>query len=904
MGNQASKSNLRDAIVYLNITAEHIKSDDDKFWTQFWSEEDFPSTTDITLQEIRMLRDGSPRNFSILTYKMVERLMLATRTLCNTHGQQTAVLNATRILIRLIPSIFEDKAWRNFFLENHISQAANSEPRLIYPQKSQEERNYEEYLPSLEAMTVSESEDESEPETRPDELTKQRDSSSSPLLIDHKTIESTEQEEVPPTKTDKLITEDCLMKTLILSSCDLLFCPEFTVAPHNDGYFSKVVDGPPEDIRSLFSHNYIWEPGVGFDSDINSTLLYDKSRSELLRLLLTCFGSILCVRPQNALTYRNLWIETFASSDNRHALSLFTSLFNTIFGYKPYKPMNPMVYEDSRKELVECALQVMIATLDYHFDIPDEDSESKKNLFIEYLSRIHREDDIKFIIEGFKRLLNDGLEKGYTYGSQLIEFDHELLVILWKLCNLNAKFTQTLLGSKVIAEIVAPILYRLNESLSDPSKTGLIHTAIFNLIRLSGERNFGVRINKTFSSPVFSNLPHFIGTHADIMIIIFHRLILHGHNLYQLFDHLLTIITNISPFLTTMSMISSKCLVQLFEIFSSPYVIFNEPSFHHLTVLLFEIFNNIIQYQFTGNSNLICALLCKREIFINLSNLPTTNSGIQKVLKKLKQKDEERLAMLQSLTKFTDSSSLDRSVTPPCRIESTKIGGDYDPNSSLYAIVSSSSVKVPYMQGSSTKRRAVLIATPKIHNITQMVEIFEDPEVDDGPSEINLLPPRAADHKRVSKYKNEETHPTGPEASYSNVTPIDSNEVSKSSEDAKKSNEVLSASRKRTPTAEAIKRWKRSLPMETTLRMLIVLGPQLSRLEQRLGETPTEQEVINFLHSGTMVGLLPVPHPISLRKYRANKATVLWFRTCIWGIIYVRNSMWTGTKVRLIRTFN
>lgn len=49
-----------------------------------------------------------------------------------------------------------------------------------------------------------------------------------------------------------------------------------------------------------------------------------------------------------------------------------------------------------------------------------------------------------------------------------------------------------------------------------------------------------------------------------------------------------------------------------------------------------------------------------------------------------------------------------------------------------------------------------------------------------------------------------------------------------------------------------------------------------------------ESEILKFLQHGTLVGLLPVPHPILIRKYQANNGTSMWFRTYMWGIIYLR----------------
>ena len=49
-----------------------------------------------------------------------------------------------------------------------------------------------------------------------------------------------------------------------------------------------------------------------------------------------------------------------------------------------------------------------------------------------------------------------------------------------------------------------------------------------------------------------------------------------------------------------------------------------------------------------------------------------------------------------------------------------------------------------------------------------------------------------------------------------------------------------------------------------------------------------ESEILKFLQHGTLVGLLPVPHPILIRKYQANSGTTMWFRTYMWGVIYLR----------------
>ena len=63
----------------------------------------------------------------------------------------------------------------------------------------------------------------------------------------------------------------------------------------------------------------------------------------------------------------NQWIAYFTSTENRHALPLFTSLLNTVCAYDPVGlgvPYNHLMFSDHSEPLVEMALQVLTVTLD------------------------------------------------------------------------------------------------------------------------------------------------------------------------------------------------------------------------------------------------------------------------------------------------------------------------------------------------------------------------------------------------------------------------------------------------------------------------------------------------------------------------------------------------------------
>lgn len=102
------------------------------------------------------------------------------------------------------------------------------------------------------------------------------------------------------------------------------------------------------------------------------------------------------------------------------------------------------------------------------------------------------------------------------------------------------------------------------------ARVGLVHIGVFILLLMSGERNFGVRLNKPYTLRVPMDIPVFTGTHADLLIVVrsceqysdrislytqqqfhilyvqvFHKIMTCGQQrLHILFDCLLTIIVN------------------------------------------------------------------------------------------------------------------------------------------------------------------------------------------------------------------------------------------------------------------------------------------------------------------------------------------------------------------------
>ena len=179
--------------------------------------------------------------------------------------------------------------------------------------------------------------------------------------------------------------------------------------------------------------------------------------------------------------------------------------------------------------------------------------------------------------------------------------------------------------------------YRSFEAMS-----GLLHLCTFILLHLSGNREFGVALNKSilYKLPVTDTLPLMTsegnpyGTHVDLCIITFHKMIVDGmRSLQSLYNCMLTILSNISPYIKTLSLISSLKLINLYEIFSSKKFLLSNLYNNQYIFFLLDIFNNIIQYQYNGNHHLIYAMVRRKEQFDKLINLDIDEKEMDKETK-------------------------------------------------------------------------------------------------------------------------------------------------------------------------------------------------------------------------------------------------------------------------------
>ena len=139
------------------------------------------------------------------------------------------------------------------------------------------------------------------------------------------------------------------------------------------------------------------------------------------------------------------------------------------------------------------------------------------------------------------------------YSITRIGIEQELLVLLWKCLEEIPTFMSYILQTCDITEILVPVCYFLLEGRKDPGKVGLIYLCTFTLLKLSGERDFGVSLNTAYQLELPVDVPLFSGNHNDLLIIVLHRLIVSGiDKLSALYNCFLTIICNVSPYCKTL----------------------------------------------------------------------------------------------------------------------------------------------------------------------------------------------------------------------------------------------------------------------------------------------------------------------------------------------------------------
>ncbi len=431
-----------------------------------------------------------------------------------------------------------------------------------------------------------------------------------------------------------------LVKLLIA----LMFLPGFTVADPQL---------PPPTPQQAYPPGFAWCAGVGTAAVLPTHGYMDLYRTELLRCLLTCLCGTLYRGPQqedSAVTAR--FLDT-ATSMLQQSQVLFLSLLNACTSYDPVGwgiPYNYIMTRDYKEPLAVLSVQTLVVLLSHNAQQAPAAAPAPataaataavaaasaaaapakpRNVLLGYFRELQKPEDLKRITDALVAILTNPIAAYNTYlpgAKKQVAFHQEMLMLLWRLLLDNKLYAAYLLkpgdGTQPALTLVRAVLHYLHEGRKDPAQLGLVHLGTFVLLFLSGERDFSVALNTALPSRSSMGLPAFTGTHADELILVVYRLLTDSQRrLDSLHECLLTILANISPYVKCVAGPCCMNLLKLFELLARPAFVFANERNHRYLFFLLETFNNLIQYQYAGNSRLVYAIIRNREAFNALANL-------------------------------------------------------------------------------------------------------------------------------------------------------------------------------------------------------------------------------------------------------------------------------------------
>jgi High-temperature-induced dauer-formation protein len=350
-------------------------------------------------------------------------------------------------------------------------------------------------------------------------------------------------------------------------------------------------------------------------------------RYDLIKLLLTVSSAELYTTPSAFNT--NLYLLYLTSKANSYLSQLTASLFNILLNFKPMGnwnlPYGSYFNYEFEEKSIKAALQLLSAfcyssekvqdpEILQKFGIGSEDI--NKNYFKENLANISAPKHLENIYKAFQSLISIVTISQNTYlpGSvKEIDFKEELVVFFWNFIKSNNNFKVFLENQENSYELCLPFIKLLE------SQSFIVTSSItYILLHLSTVRNFSSNLHHNFPN-VLTDLPLFTGGYSDYIIIGLCKYIFSNANYYNaLHSYFLMIISNISPYIRSMSPTTCQLLIRLIEKYSTKAWLFESEKNHYFLFYILEAINNIIQYQWQGSSYLVLSLIRKKDVLIKI----------------------------------------------------------------------------------------------------------------------------------------------------------------------------------------------------------------------------------------------------------------------------------------------
>ncbi|KAI9325207.1 high-temperature-induced dauer-formation protein-domain-containing protein [Zopfochytrium polystomum] len=547
----------------------------------------------------------------------------------------------------------------------------------------------------------------------------------------------------------------------------------------------------------------IWDKGVGASAAPSAPAAIIANRIEVLRLFLALLSSGMYHPAATSMKVVNKWAVTVGTGlEKKAVLTLLCSLLNVPCNYDPVGwgliPYNHVFFTDSHEQLVTLCLETLIVLLDFGGGAP--------------LTR--------------RQSISVHAETANTYlpgANKRISIHTEVLMLFWELMDVN--------------EVTL---------VCRQARLGLVRTCCFLLHMLSQDRAFAVQLNTAFDASIVGvaskSLPMFAqGNFGDFLFLAIHAIITTTSKtpVASLHENFLITLTNVSPFVKSLTVVTVNKLLGLFMSFSNPgYMLSNETN-HKMVFYVLDVFNNMVQYQITGNTHLVYAIVRHKNRFHELHEM--TFESATEELNRLRDLKLQRLRKLEQAGVHGDASASPtlprQSVSPPDEAK---------------AATANSTPSTPVQNGGGALQ---------------------------SPGSVTGV----------------EAAPTAGETEKNGGAPPPASPIDSLSDKAKGKlpAAVVGEKPKFEPTIEWFNYWKSHLRLHLLLTLVDALGPPIENLCLTQGLND-DRKVIEYLQSGTLVGLLPLPNPIYIRKFSFTEPVRVWFMSYMWGCVFVKSTSPSG----------
>ncbi|KAI5477870.1 hypothetical protein MNV49_005855 [Pseudohyphozyma bogoriensis] len=453
------------------------------------------------------------------------------------------------------------------------------------------------------------------------------------------------------------------------------------------------------------------------------------------------------------------------------------------------------------------------------------------NAFTFYLAKLHRVSDLDFILSGVFTLLNQALSTPLlplgTSTSGRAAWATETLLVLWRALEVNPRLQARLLSGGRIAELLVCLVTFCLEWKDDETQMGLVRLSAFMLQSVTAERGLESALN----SPVDLKLSlrgkyNVPGTLADFIIVSIYTLIFTTKaRLSTLYPAFVLSIGNISTQFTSLSVVSSTRLTQLFLAFSPPSFLLMEEGNPRLVFYMLETFNNVIHYHLAENPNLVYAIIRSHKRFEELSTF-TLAAGVAEVRRARSERKAAAAAAAASASSPSSTPTSPRPTAVPMK-------------------------EIVRKRPDGEEEEVSEKARGKMKETAASAEQEERGGVDSalGMAELSL--------DQAGTPREEETK-----------------------------EDVFVGKNGFVPTESWVASWREGLPLDTILILLAELRPQLFDLSST-NDADSSPASIEFLSTVSLTSHLPPPPPIRPRKFFFTPQSTTWLASLLYGSIYL-----------------